>query len=106
MCNFVSWIEHEKHVYFLDDDKLNTKSGRALIKYLGTKYREDIPGHGAIRHYYPELKNQGINKECEDFSTPKKFPKQIVSAIKKGKMSLIGLPKELVLLNLKGRAEY
>jgi hypothetical protein len=81
MCQFVSWIEYEKKVYFLDDLKLNTKEGRELLKQCKDN---DIRGHGAIRAYYPELGKLGTDVECEDFSSPDKFPSEVVEAIKKG----------------------
>ncbi len=84
MCEFMSWIEYQGKIYFLDDNKLNTKEGRELLQYLGDRKYEDIPGHGAILHYYPELKHKGKDKECTDFSTPDNFPSKIVEAIKKG----------------------
>ena len=46
MCSFISWIEYQDEVYFLDDDKLATKEGKALLKRIGTR---DIKGQGAIR---------------------------------------------------------
>ena len=81
MCHFISWIEYKDEVYFLDDTKLNTKEGRELLK---AEYKDDLLGHGAIRHYYPELKDMGIDCECTNFSSPKNFPDEIVEVIKKG----------------------
>ena len=81
MCQFISWIELEGEVFFLDDNKLNTKEGRELLK---PDFVADILGHGAIRHYYPELKHYGVDKECSNFSTPDNFPDEVVEAIKKG----------------------
>ena len=102
MCDFISWIEKDGKVYFLSSNELNTKEGRALERYLGSHYKEDIKGHGAIRHYWG-LKD-GVNKECTDFSTPKNFPPEIVKAIKLGQMIDIGF--NLSLLNLSGQKEY
>ena len=105
MCEFASWIKHKEEVYFLKDSDLETKEGRELVKYLGDKFQEDIPGHGAILHYYPELVGKAISKEeCTDFSTPDNFPKEIAEAIKKGQMSRIGICEKI--LNEKGMAEY
>ena len=81
MCHFISWIELNKKIYFLDDLKLNTKEGRELLK---AEYKDDVLGHGAIRHYYPELGDRGKDYECEYFSSPDNFPGEIVEAIKKG----------------------
>ena len=93
MCQFISWIEYEDEVLFLDDTKLSTRDGRKLLK---PEFVADLKGHGAIRHYYPELKGRGVDRECSDFSTPNNFPKEIVNRINKGQMSRIGVcPKIL-----------
>ena len=101
MCEFISWKEYKGKVYFLKDSDLNTKEGEKLLK---PEVIVDLSGHGAIENYYPELADKGDNKECTDFSSPKNFPKEIVKAIKSGKISRIGF--NLQLLNDKGRAEY
>ena len=59
MCHFISYIEYQDKVYFLDDIKLQTKEGQELLKL---DYKDDLLGHGAIRHYYPELKNIKTNQ--------------------------------------------
>ena len=100
MCEFVSWIEYDDEVYFLDNDKLNTKEGRSLLKIEGME--QDICGHGAIVEYYPELKNKGKNKECVDFSTPDNFPKEVVTAIKEGRMSRIGVAVDVLTPEARG----
>ena len=57
MCEFVSWKEYQGKLYYLDNDKLNTKDGRSLVKYLkDNNSLHDLCGHGAIERYYPELK--------------------------------------------------
>ena len=101
MCNFVSWKEYKGKVYFLQNVDLDTKDGKKLLK---DEYRNDIEGHGAIEHYYPELSGKGENKECEDFSTPDNFPKEIVEAIKQGKLSRIGICLDV--LNKQGKDKY
>ena len=108
MCEFVSWKEYNGKLYYLDNDKLNTKDGWALIKFLKDKKSLcDLCGHGAIERYYPEIAGKGVNKEVTDFSTPKKFPLEISEKIKAGKMSEIifeGFP--FALLSDKGIVEY
>ena len=101
MCPFISWIEHKDNVYFLDDSKLNTKQGKELLR---PEYISDLLGHGAIRHFYSELGYKGIDKECENFTTPNNFPHEIVSAIKKGKFINFGIC--LNILTQPARAEY
>ena len=81
MCHFISWIDLNGEIFFLDDIKLNTKEGRELLK---DEFKDDILGHGAIRHYYPELGSRGKDCECVDFSSPKNFPAEIVKAVKRG----------------------
>ena len=101
MCDFVSWIEYEGHSYFLTNADLKTKEGKKL---LAPNVADDICGHGAIRAYYPELKNRGSNKECVDFSSPKNFPADIAKAIKQGEMFCFGRPLELLMS--KGKKAY
>ena len=81
---------------------METKEGRAIYP----KIKDDIYGHGAIKEYYPELKDKKtcIEKECTDFSKSDNFPKEIIEAIKKGKMSRIGICLDV--LNETGKAEY
>ena len=93
MCDFVSWIEYQDQIFFLKNSDLSTKEGRELLK---PEYRDDISGHGAIRKYYPELGNKGTNKECTDFSTPDYFPSEIVTAIKRGQLSKIGICEQIL----------
>ena len=101
MCHFISWIEYKDEVYFLDDTKLNTKEGKELLK---AEYKDDLLGHGAIRHYYPELKGMGKDCECTDFSSTKNFPDEIVEAIKKGLFR--GFSVYIDILTKQAYAEY
>ncbi|MFA5154757.1 MAG: hypothetical protein WC554_19585, partial [Clostridia bacterium] len=75
MCQFVSWIELDRRVYFLSDKQLATTRGKALKKW--TECDDDLKGHGAIRHYYHINNSNGIDRECSDFSTPDNFPPEI-----------------------------
>ena len=101
MCEFISWIEYDGHEYFLKNNDLETKEGMKLLK---SDVKDDLCGHGAILAYYPELKNKGIHKECEDFSTQKNFPKSIAKAIKNGELSKIGICPDV--LTAPALAEY
>ena len=91
MCEFISWIEDGKEIYFLTCNDLNTKEGRELVKELkeSKSFYDDISGHGAIRKYFNLKSNQGTNKECSDFSNPNNFPPQIIKQIKNGNMQII-----------------
>ena len=90
MCDFVSWIEKDDEVLFLTgQDVFNTKRGKELQRYCGSK--DDLTGHGAIRWYFGNHEGNevvplkgGKERECTDFSSPDKFPKQIVKSIKRG----------------------
>jgi hypothetical protein len=94
MCEFISWIEKDKKVYFLTDKMVyHTLKGRELRKFCGNQ--EDYIGHGAIRHYFDDLKD-GENRECSNFSSPKNFPPLIVHAIKVGDFGRLGQPKGLL----------
>jgi hypothetical protein len=101
MCQYASWKEYEGQAYFLTNADLETKEGKNL---LAPDYIVDIKGHGAIEHYYPELKGKGCNKECTDFSSPKNFPPALVKAIIEGRMSRIGIALDV--LNEEGKALY
>jgi hypothetical protein len=98
MCDFISWKEYKGKNYFLQNSDLDTKEGKKLLK---PEVKSDICGHGTIESYYPELKDKGVKKECTDFSSPSNFPKEIVIAIKKGKLSCIGICLDV--LNDKGK---
>ena len=111
MCEFISWIEYENKNYFLTDKDLESKEGKSIIKFLGSSFREDIKGHGAIRTYFNGVNQElgkklqwGKEKENTDLSSPDNFPPQIVLAIKEGRMSRIGM--SLDLLNNKGIEKY
>ena len=81
MCHFLSWIVKGKEVYFLTASDIESKRGRELREYCQND--SDLKGHGAIRHFYSLT--GGKDFERKDFSTPKGFPAQIISAIKNGK---------------------
>lgn len=104
MCEFVSWIEYKDTLYFLTARELATQEGRALRKYLGTAFLNDVCGHGAIRHYYQIPQNKGRNHECTDFSSPDNFPAEIAAVIKAG--DFIGVGFSEYLLTKKALAEY
>ena len=101
MCQFISWKFYEGKNYFLTNEDLDTKEGKKLLK---SDVIADLYGHGALQSYYPELEHKGNNLECSDFSSPDNFPKEIVKAIKQGKLSRIGICLDI--LNVIGKAEY
>jgi hypothetical protein len=106
MCDFVSWIEYKDEIFFLTNDCLHTKEGKALKRYLGNQFREDIKGHGAIRRYFGIPKDKGMNMECTNFSSPKAFPNKIIEAIKDGSLSKICDIPPISILTQPARAEY
>ena len=103
MCEFISWVEHENTLYYLTANLLNTKEGRALKKHLGAQYNEDIKGHGAIERYFGI---KGKHHECDDFSSPKNFPEEIVNAMKAGAFRGIGIPDASQVLTERAWADY
>jgi vacuolar-type H+-ATPase subunit H len=98
MCHFVSWVwvRPEDKIYFLKNSDI-----KEALK-LGVS-PDDLSGHGAIRLFY-SLKNLGTNFECTKISSPSNFPDEIIKSIKKGEMSSLGRPLEI--LNKKGREKY
>jgi len=103
MCLFAGWVEYKDKVFFLTNEKLATKEGKALKKYLdypSKQYFEDIPGHGAIRKYHYELGNLGKDRENTDFSTPENFPTSLANAIKNLELTQIGYSISLHLLQM------
>jgi hypothetical protein len=101
MCDFISWKNYKGKNHFLVNEDLATKEGKELLK---PEFEDDLCGHGAIEHCYPELKGKGENKECICFSSPDNFPKEIVKAIKQGKISRFGICLDI--LNDLGKGEY
>lgn len=96
MCDFISWIEYKGEILFLTKHELETTRGKALRKHLGSQFKNDVKGHGAIEWYYKLKDNVGAHKECEDFSNPKNFPAVIVKAIKAGDFCGIGIAENLL----------
>ena len=104
MCQFASWIEHRGTVKFLTYDLLhNTRRGKGLQEW-SQNIIDDFNGHGAIRWFYGLAPDEGVDRECTDFSTPDNFPSSIVDAIKKGKMRSMGIG--LGLLTQQAMDEY
>jgi preprotein translocase subunit Sss1 len=104
ICEFISWIEMKNgEIKFLTSDMVfKTRRGKELQKYNSVS--EDWVGHGSIEWYFDLKHNEGLHKECTDFSTPDNFPKAIVTAIKAGKMKFNIYPEEL--LSQPAWAEY
>ncbi len=101
MCEFVSWIEKGKkkdgtpQVFFLTGKQVyKTKRGKDIVQKQGST--EDFAGHGAIRLYWGLERDEGMDEECTDFSSPANFPAEIAKAIKDGDMA--GLPFPHILL--------
>jgi hypothetical protein len=96
MCDFLSWIEKDKKLFYLTADQIyNTPQGEILRKQVGSNNAEDFYGHEAIRKYYGDFTG-GDEKGCRDFSTPDKFPKVIIKAIKRGDFRGLANPEGLL----------
>jgi hypothetical protein len=106
LCEFISWVEYKEDIFFLTNDCLKTKEGKALRRYLGDQFKEDIKGHGAVRRYFGIPENKGTNKEYTDFSSPKCFPTKIKAAILDGSFSQIAAILPFQLLTNQAWAEY
>ena len=91
MCEFISWVEKGEKVYFLTTNLIESKKGKTLLK----DSQEDITGHGAIRLFFGLEQDEGVNKECVDFTDPDNFPPVIVKAIKAGEFKGVPLPAGL-----------
>ena len=90
MCEFISWIEKEGTVLFLNpNDVYDTKRGKELQDYC--KDNRDLIGHGAIKWFY-SITTDVAERECIDFSSPNNFPPEIADAIKKGLMAGFDVP--------------
>ncbi len=98
MCEFISWIEYENEVFYLNDDMLfESRIGKDILKE--SKFcREDITGHGFIQEYYDratddnfgtKLYKYGKHKECEYFKNPDNFPRKIAYDLISGKFNKI-----------------
>ena len=103
---FVSWLEmKDKSVRFLTKKMIyETREGKNLQRYCNA-LNQMIPSfgqmydHEAIRFYYEMGHNDGIRKECTDFSSPENFPKPIADAIRNNEMETRGVPFPDCLLN-------
>lgn len=89
MCKFISWIEKDNVVYYLNDNCLKDKKGRQLKKHISKEFYNDIKGHGAIRYYYDMPYNIGINKEYTGINIIQ-YPEEIIKDIKACKFRDIG----------------
>jgi len=95
MCEFVSWIEKGKKIYFLTGEQVfHTDKGQSLRTWCGSV--DDYVGHGAIRYFYGLEQDEGVNKEGTTFSRPDSFPEVIVSALKRGDFKGFPLPRGLL----------
>ena len=102
MCQPISWIEKQGHIFFLTSKDLRGKTFAEFKKY-NSYWAEDIVGHGAIEYFYPESKD-GTKFEVNDLTKPKAFPEEIVIAMKQGLFR--GLFTDEKLLLKRASAEY
>jgi len=90
-------------------DLFHTKRGKETQKHCNNDPSE-FYGHSAIMFYY-ELdpdKYAHCHLEKTDFTSPKGFPKEMVTAILSGDMAEFGVNQDMVsgLLSDKGRSRY
>jgi hypothetical protein len=87
MSQHYSWIEKDDKTIFLTaDDVFKSRRGKQLRQHT---CRWDWHGHGAIRWFYGFT--GGRDRECTEFSTPKNFPPELVTAIVAGRMWGLGI---------------
>ena len=105
MCQFISWVEEDDKVFFLTKKELQSKKGKALIKYCDNK---DLQGHGACKRYFfgSEGSKRGVQKECSDFSSPHNFPEKIALAIIRGDFNCKYFDTPIDILTQLALAEY
>ena len=78
MCNFLSWIELDKKLYYITDEDVKSEKGKELIKKSGSF--QDAFGHGFIREYY-DLGQAGQEKEVNDYWHLEKLPKELAEKV-------------------------
>ena len=103
MSEFVSWVEFNGKVLFLDNNRMEGKEQQMKVKYPDKSERQ---GHAAIRYYYGIKEGDGVDKECTDFSAPTNFPPAIAKAIKTGKMTFCVNNRLYRLLTQPALADY
>jgi len=88
---FLSWIEFDGRAYFLTLNDLNTVEGRDLRRNLGDRFFDDIGQHGSIMAFY-RLPVHCRHRVESDFSSPDRFPSEIVAAMARGGFAGLGMP--------------
>jgi hypothetical protein len=98
MCDFVSWMEKtgargKKTVVFL-----TTSDAREALKHEPVSSDNSFSGHGAIRAHRANkhISLDGAAQRETDSVAPASYPKEIVSAIKKGQMKFVGINEALL----------
>lgn len=97
MCEFISWIEYQDEIFYLNDEMLfESQIGKKMLRE--NSHREDITGHGFIMEYYNNvtdssfgsmLYKRGMHKECECFKNPDNLPRKIAYDLISGKFNKI-----------------
>src|SRR4030042_1347517 len=88
----IAWIEKGDKYYFLTRKEVDSPKGEALkLRFPGSG---ELIGHSEIRAYYEF--DDGVDRECTDFSTPDNFPEPIVKAIKEGEFRGFAIPEGLL----------
>jgi len=97
MTEFINWVQHgsstrAKYWYMTFDLIYHTPRGEILqLRWPGDG---GFAGHAAIRSYF-EL-DTGFSANCSDFTSPDKFPPQIVEAVKEGQFRGVGMSLDLL----------
>lgn len=124
MCHRYSWIEVSKvqnsgkkvvkDILFLTDDIFQEKSfcrkviGQGYTTWKNGADLSNFVGHTALRIYYSMSQHSKVqailnkagyrwwDNECTHFDKSYKFPRQLVQAIKRGKMFGLGITEDMV----------
>ncbi len=104
MCEFISWIEKNDKCYFLTHPMIDSPQGKMVAKRFPGG--GELIGHAAIRAYFDDMVG-GVEREQTDFSSPRNFPKPIVTALKAGLFAgLMPLMEAVKLLTPTALIEY
>jgi len=84
MCEFLSWIEHEGTLLYMDNKTLRDSYTRKIVR---TARHNDVLGHGFIREVYDLTVHEGVEHENRDIWDTKRYPEEIREKLEAGEFS-------------------
>ncbi len=75
MCDFISWVENEKGIFFLTDKEIFGVDSEFKLKGC---VDNDFIGHGSIEKYF---RIKGTHKEVKDFWNYNKLPEPLKNMV-------------------------